>query len=371
MTAAVGDDGSVEVHTDDEVGVLHALTGWALQAKVDLVGLTVSRTTLEDVYLRLTAGEEPDDERPDHEGGGMSVSGPTALPSTRRPERPSPRRPPGALRAALLLAQPHRRDLHRRSSRSSSCCCSGRAPARRASTFLGNIKLIQYYVPGFVAYGVMAACFSTLAISLVFRRETGLLKRLRLSPLPAWALLGADLREHADRGARPGGPAAAVGRLGFGVHLPTDVAAFVLALLVGVFAFTALGVAMSTLIPTTEAAGPLTSIVFFVLLFLSGPVVSAAGRLDAGEDLVVLSHPPLHRGRVRALQRCRAARPGPGTTWRSSPSGAPWAALSRRAAFAGRRAAARSPSGVGPQTCVAFVVDAACVSGRGFVRRGC
>ena len=60
VTAAVGDDGLVEVHTDEEVGVLHALTGWALQAKADLVGLTVSRTTLEDVYLSLTAGEEPE-----------------------------------------------------------------------------------------------------------------------------------------------------------------------------------------------------------------------------------------------------------------------------------------------------------------------
>jgi ABC-2 type transport system permease protein len=57
--------------------------------------------------------------------------------------------------------------------------------------FLGNIRAIQYYVAGFLAYGVMSACFSTLAISIVVRRETGLLKRLRLSPLPTWAVLGA------------------------------------------------------------------------------------------------------------------------------------------------------------------------------------
>ena len=60
VTATVGDDGLVEVRTDDEVTVLHSLTGWALQARVDLAGLTVSRTTLEDVYLRLTSGAEPD-----------------------------------------------------------------------------------------------------------------------------------------------------------------------------------------------------------------------------------------------------------------------------------------------------------------------
>jgi ABC-2 type transport system permease protein len=136
--------------------------------------------------------------------------------------------------------------------------------------FLGNIKLVQYYVPGFVAYGVMAACFSTLAISLVVRRETGLLKRLRLSPLPAWVLLGALFVSTLIIALVQVILLLLVGRLGFGVHLPTNVAAFGLTLVVGVFSFTALGVAMSTLIPTTEAAGPVTSIVFFVLLFLSG-----------------------------------------------------------------------------------------------------
>ncbi len=58
VTATVGDDSSVEVHTDEELTVLHALTGWALEAGVELAGLTVTRITLEDVYLRLT-GDGP------------------------------------------------------------------------------------------------------------------------------------------------------------------------------------------------------------------------------------------------------------------------------------------------------------------------
>ena len=52
--------------------------------------------------------------------------------------------------------------------------------------------------------------------------------------------------------------------------MPHQWGAFDLALLVGVFCFTALGVAVSTLIPNQESAGPMLSIVFFVLLFLSG-----------------------------------------------------------------------------------------------------
>ena len=137
-------------------------------------------------------------------------------------------------------------------------------------SYLGNIELIQYYVPGFVAYGVMAACFTTLSIILVVRRETGLLKRLRLSPLPAWALLAAIFLSTMIVALVQVIVLLLIGRFGYGVHFPQSVGAFVFALLVGIFSFTAMGVAISTVIPNQDTAGPLTSTVFFVMLFLSG-----------------------------------------------------------------------------------------------------
>jgi ABC-2 type transport system ATP-binding protein len=45
------------VETDDPVRVLHDLTGWALAAGAELEGLTVSRPSLEDVYLELAGGD--------------------------------------------------------------------------------------------------------------------------------------------------------------------------------------------------------------------------------------------------------------------------------------------------------------------------
>lgn len=47
-------DGAVLLETDDEVRLLHELTGWALDTGVRLEGLAVERPTLEDVYLKLT-----------------------------------------------------------------------------------------------------------------------------------------------------------------------------------------------------------------------------------------------------------------------------------------------------------------------------
>jgi ABC-2 type transport system permease protein len=136
--------------------------------------------------------------------------------------------------------------------------------------YLGNIKLIQYYVPGFVAYGVMAAAFTNLAIILVVRRETGLLKRLRLSPLPAWMLMVGIFVNTTIISVVQVVLLLVIGRFGYGVRPPSSIGAFVVVLLVGIASFAAMGVAMSTLIPNQDTAGPVTSIVFFVLLFLSG-----------------------------------------------------------------------------------------------------
>jgi ABC-2 type transport system ATP-binding protein len=52
--------GSFLIETSEEVRVLHTLTSWALDNGVDLVGLTVDRPSLEDVYLELTSTEGPE-----------------------------------------------------------------------------------------------------------------------------------------------------------------------------------------------------------------------------------------------------------------------------------------------------------------------
>jgi ABC-2 type transport system ATP-binding protein len=57
-----GDGGFIEHETDDPTTVLHELTGAALARGERLEGLTVTRPTLEDIYLELTAGEAGGDE---------------------------------------------------------------------------------------------------------------------------------------------------------------------------------------------------------------------------------------------------------------------------------------------------------------------
>ena len=51
----------VEIVTDDEVAVLARITTWALEHGLELPGLSVTRVTLEDIYLGLTGGAAHDD----------------------------------------------------------------------------------------------------------------------------------------------------------------------------------------------------------------------------------------------------------------------------------------------------------------------
>ncbi len=103
----------------------------------------------------------------------------------------------------------------------------------------------------------MAACFNMLAITLVNRREMGLLKRLRLSPLPTWMLLAAIFVNSMIVAGIQIVLLLVVGRVGYDVHGPVHVWSFLLLVVVGMLAFTALGVGISTLVPNADAAGPM------------------------------------------------------------------------------------------------------------------
>jgi ABC-2 type transport system ATP-binding protein len=54
-----GDREGVLVRTSEGMQATHALTGWALERGLELRGFSVAQPTLEDVYLSLTAGDDP------------------------------------------------------------------------------------------------------------------------------------------------------------------------------------------------------------------------------------------------------------------------------------------------------------------------
>ena len=55
----VSENGRITIKTADPTRALHAVTGWAIDRDIELSDLTVTRPSLEDIYLQLT--EDPAD----------------------------------------------------------------------------------------------------------------------------------------------------------------------------------------------------------------------------------------------------------------------------------------------------------------------
>jgi ABC-2 type transport system permease protein len=137
------------------------------------------------------------------------------------------------------------------------------------SSYFYGLSALQYYVPTIAAVSVLGSCYSQLAIVLAMRRQDGILKRVRATPLPAWAYFLGLLAHCILVSFVDVALIITVGRL-FGVPLPTHWAAIAVTLVLGAASFCALGVAVASLIRNAEAAPAVVQLVLFPLVFISG-----------------------------------------------------------------------------------------------------
>jgi ABC-2 type transport system permease protein len=135
---------------------------------------------------------------------------------------------------------------------------------------LGGVPAVQYFVPSMLAYGVMSACFVNLAISICFRRETGVLKRIRGTPLSPLAYISSLLGNAVVISVTLVAVALAIGKLGYHIHFPSYWVPFVVALAVGALSFSLLGFAVSSVVPNAEAAPAIVNLPYLVLVIFSG-----------------------------------------------------------------------------------------------------
>ena len=152
------------------------------------------------------------------------------------------------------------------------------------SSFYYGLSGLQYYVPTIAALSVLGACYSQLAIVLSTRRQDGILKRLRATPLPAWIYFIGLLAHCVMVSIVDVLLIIGIGRL-FGVPAPTHWAALLVTLVLGAASFCALGVAVASLIRNAEAAPAVVQFVLFPLVFVSGtyfPIHSSVLNRIAG-----------------------------------------------------------------------------------------
>jgi ABC-2 type transport system permease protein len=128
---------------------------------------------------------------------------------------------------------------------------------------------------GMLGYGAANTAFAGLAILLVIRREMGLLKRIRSTPLPAATYLGALLGSMLIVFVLQAVALFVLGVLLFDADGPQTIGSLVLALLVGTIAFAGIGLGAAALMRSADGASAVVNLVLLPMAFVSGSFVPA------------------------------------------------------------------------------------------------
>jgi ABC-2 type transport system permease protein len=168
------------------------------------------------------------------------------------------------------------------------------------TAILGSgVKLAQYYTPSVLAYGVASACFLNIALSLVRQREMGVLKRMRGTPLPAWALIGGVIGNATIVASLLSIVAVTFAIVVYGVTLPAShVLPLAVTIALAALVFCALGIAVSSLIPNLDAGPAIVNLPYFVLVFISGTYFPISGEMAKIADYLPL------RPFITAMYKC-------------------------------------------------------------------
>jgi ABC-2 type transport system permease protein len=148
------------------------------------------------------------------------------------------------------------------------------------STIFGNdeieingesVQTTTYYVPAITTLAVISATMVNLAINLTYARESGALKRSRGTPVPAWVFISGRIGNAIVVSLMMLLLVSAIGFIVYGVKIPWEhLPAVLFSLLIGAAAFCCIGIALTALIPSEDAAPAITNVTVLPLYFLSG-----------------------------------------------------------------------------------------------------
>jgi ABC-2 type transport system permease protein len=156
-----------------------------------------------------------------------------------------------------------------------------------------NIKASYFLEAGMIGYGVAATCFAGLAISLVVRRESGVLKRIRGTPLPPATYILGVLGSAFVVFLIEAVLIIVIGRALFSVPVPNALLSLLFVLALGALAFAAMGLGITGLVRSAEGSSAVINAVYLPTAIISGTFFtpnSYPGFLKAIADVLPLTH---------------------------------------------------------------------------------
>ena len=161
------------------------------------------------------------------------------------------------------------------------------------------VNTTTYYVAAMASYGVISACYTNIAISVSFQRDTGILKRTNGTPLPSSVYFGARMLHALLVAVLLVVITAGFGRAAYGASIPTGATLlrFIVMLLVGAASFCALGFAITAVIPNADAAPAIVNASILPLLFVSGVFIPLGSNAPAWIIWIAKIFPVYHFAR--------------------------------------------------------------------------
>src|ERR671918_1226774 len=134
-----------------------------------------------------------------------------------------------------------------------------------------EISVSTFYVSAIAAFSIITATYTNLAINVSFTRDAGVLKRIRGSPLPAWTFMAGRIGHAILVTILLVAIVVTFGALFYDAEVPSrTLPAFLTTVAIGAATFSALGLALTSVIPDADASPAIVNASILPLLFLSG-----------------------------------------------------------------------------------------------------
>jgi ABC-2 type transport system permease protein len=156
-----------------------------------------------------------------------------------------------------------------------------------------GIRGAAFLEAGMIGYGVASTAFAGLAITMVIRRESGVLKRVRATPLPPATYIGAVLASTFITFLIEATTIIVLGKVLFHVGLPARPLSLLGALVLGAASFAALGLGLSGYVRSAEGSSAVVNFVYLPMAIISGTFFSPdryPGFLQAIADVLPLTY---------------------------------------------------------------------------------
>jgi len=160
---------------------------------------------------------------------------------------------------------------------------------RKADPGLGGLRLIDVYVPVLVLVSVITTSLQMLPPVLTGYRERGILRRMSATPVRPSALLSAQVILAGGAALASVVLCLAIGRIAFGVQLPSQPIGYALTLILTATAALSLGALITAIARTAKIASAIGTAAYFPALFTAGVWVPVQAMPDVMARIVTLT----------------------------------------------------------------------------------